>query len=418
MAAPKLENRLKKAEWLRWPQTHAVLAALSADGHTVRAVGGAVRNSLLGRPVEDVDLVTDALPETVIGLARKGGLKAVPTGIEHGTVTVVANHRPFEVTTLRTDVETYGRHAKVAFTDDWEADARRRDFTINALYADANGAIYDPLGGLADIAAHRVRFIGAPEARIREDYLRILRFFRFVAELEAPEIDGEGLAACVRERAGLDRLAAERVRGELARLLIAPAALKALTAMADFGLLTGLLGAVGTLARFERLTVVERAVGTPADFTLRLAALAVAVTEDAERLADRFRLSSAERASLMAAARFRGFDAGLSEQDAKTALYHAGGQAYRSAVLMAWAASGAGADAARWRALYALPDRWPVPAFPLKGADIRALGVPEGPDIGAVLARLEARWIAGGFSGSREALCAEAKRYVEDSAFN
>ena len=176
-------ERLKHAEWLGWPQTRAVFGALTADGHTVRAVGGAVRNVLMGRAVDDVDLAIDAEPETVMELAAKAGLKPVPTGLDHGTVTVIAGHRPFEVTTLRADVETYGRHAKVAFTGDWEGDARRRDFTINALYVNPDGTLFDPLGGLDDVLAHRVRFIGDPSKRIREDYLRILRFFRFVSDV-------------------------------------------------------------------------------------------------------------------------------------------------------------------------------------------------------------------------------------------
>ena len=172
---------LKDAAWLKRPETARVFAALSGDGIETRAVGGAVRNTLLGRPVTEVDLATTAVPDTVMARARKAGLKAIPTGIAHGTVTVVADGTPFEVTTLRRDVETYGRHAKVAFTEDWEEDARRRDFTLNALYADADGALYDPLGGYADLVAGRVRFIGDATARITEDYLRILRFFRFNA---------------------------------------------------------------------------------------------------------------------------------------------------------------------------------------------------------------------------------------------
>jgi len=189
---------LKDAAWLKRPETARVFAALSGDGIETRAVGGAVRNTLLGRPVTEVDLATTAMPDTVMARARKAGLKAIPTGIAHGTVTVVADGTPFEVTTLRRDVETYGRHAKVAFTEDWEEDARRRDFTLNALYADADGALYDPLGGYADLVAGRVRFIGDATARITEDYLRILRFFRFNAYYGKGPLDALGLSACVK----------------------------------------------------------------------------------------------------------------------------------------------------------------------------------------------------------------------------
>ena len=199
---------LKDAEWLKRPETGRVFAALSAPGVETRAVGGAVRNTLLGLPVTEVDLATTAVPDKVMALTRKAGLKAVPTGIEHGTVTVIAGGVPFEVTTLRRDVETFGRHATVAFTEDWEKDARRRDFTLNALYAGSDGTVFDPLGGYPDLEAGRVRFIGDAEARIKEDYLRILRFFRFNAYYGKGPFDREGLEASVRLRDGMEQLSA------------------------------------------------------------------------------------------------------------------------------------------------------------------------------------------------------------------
>ena len=191
---------LKDADWLTRKATQVVFDALSGEGVETRAVGGAVRNAFLKLPVAEVDLATTATPQEVIALAEKAGLKAVPTGIEHGTVTVIADGAPFEVTTLRRDVETFGRHAEVAFTRDWEADAKRRDFTLNALYADREGRVFDPLRGYDDLAAGRVRFIGDPAERIREDYLRILRFFRFNAYYGKGPLDEAGLKACVRER--------------------------------------------------------------------------------------------------------------------------------------------------------------------------------------------------------------------------
>ena len=290
---------LKDAAWLQQAETKRVFAALAGPGIETRAVGGAVRNTLLGLPVAEVDLATTALPETVIALARGADLKAVPTGIEHGTVTVVANGVPFEVTTLRRDVETFGRHATVAFTEDWQEDARRRDFTLNALYAGSDGELFDPLGGYADLAAGRVRFIGDAEARIKEDYLRILRFFRFNAYYGKGPLDAAGLAACVQLRAGLDQLSAERVAGELRKLLVAPQAVRAVEALFDYGLLTQLLGGVPRLLRFARLVAAEEALGLPPDAALRLAALAVFVKEDAERLAARLRLSNNELAVLL-----------------------------------------------------------------------------------------------------------------------
>jgi poly(A) polymerase len=222
---------LKEAEWLQWPETAKVFAALNAEGVETRAVGGAVRDALLGLPVTEIDLATTAVPQKVMTLAREAGLKAIPTGIEHGTVTVIVDEMPFEVTTLRRDVETFGRHAKVAFTEDWEEDARRRDFTLNALYADREGIVFDPLGFYADLMEGRVRFIGDAEARIKEDYLRILRFFRFNAYYGRGPLDADGLAASVKLREGLAQLSAERVAAEMRRLLVAPRAMRGLEAL-------------------------------------------------------------------------------------------------------------------------------------------------------------------------------------------
>ena len=238
------------ADWLKARETQAVFDALSRSGAETRVVGGAVRNALLGLPIGEIDIATTATPDEVIALAERAGLKAVPTGIEHGTVTVIANGQPFEITTLRRDVETYGRHAKIAFTNSWEDDAKRRDFTLNALYADRDGRVFDPLGGLADLEAGRVRFIGDAEARIREDYLRILRFFRFNAYYGKGGLDVEGLRAAVRLRDGVGQLSAERIGGEIKRILIAPGATRAVEALFDYGLLTSLLGGVPRLARF------------------------------------------------------------------------------------------------------------------------------------------------------------------------
>ena len=237
MARAKQSGRLPDlggAEWLKRPETRRVFAALAAEGAEARAVGGAVRNALMGTPVKDIDIATTALPADVMRLSKQAGLHAVPTGFEHGTVTVVADHVPFEVTTLRKDIETFGRHARVTFTTDWSEDALRRDFTMNALYCGAEGTVHDPLGGYADLVARRVRFIGDARQRIREDYLRILRFFRFLAEYgggAAP--DPEGLAAAIAEKAGLAGLSGERIRTELLRLLGAPGAVDAARAMRD-----------------------------------------------------------------------------------------------------------------------------------------------------------------------------------------
>ena len=269
---------------------------LDGVGEEARVVGGAVRNALLAEPIGEIDVATTALPTEVIRRAQAAGFKAVPTGIEHGTITVVVHGQPFEVTTLREDVETFGRHAKVAFGRDWKRDAERRDFTMNALSAARDGAVYDYVGGLADVAARRVRFIGDAAARIAEDYLRILRFFRFHAAYGEGAPDPAGLAACIAGRAGLDQLSRERVRAELLKLLLAKRAVPVIAAMAEAGLLDRVLGGVPLLASHAKMGTLEGTLGLAPDAMRRLAALAVSVVEDAERLRERLRLTNAESA--------------------------------------------------------------------------------------------------------------------------
>jgi len=398
-----LPPRSLDAEWLRRPETQAVFAALAAQGHESRAVGGAVRNALAGAPVGDVDIATVALPAQVVAAAEAAGLKALPTGLEHGTVTVVSGGRPHEVTTLRKDVETHGRHATVAFTDDWAADARRRDFTINALYCSAGGEVFDPLGGYGDVARRRVRFIGDPVARIREDYLRILRFFRFNAGFGEGAPDAAGLSACVRERDGLAVLSAERVRQELMRLLAAPRAAEIVGVMFDHGLIVPVLGAAPRPALLTRLAGIEAQNGLDPDAVLRLAVLAVAVVDDVGRLRDRLRLSNDEADILARAADDDGPDLS-TERAARAHLYAEGGAAYRRRVLLAWAASGDALTAESWRERLALPERWAPPRLPLGGDDVIALGIPEGPRIGELLRQLERWWIAGDFAANETQL--------------
>jgi poly(A) polymerase len=401
---------LKGAPWLERDETRAVFDALEGDGVETRAVGGAVRNTLLGLPVTEIDLATTAVPEEVMARAAKAGLKAVPTGIDHGTVTLVAGGAPFEVTTLRRDVETFGRHARIAYTTNWEEDAKRRDFTLNALYADRDGRLFDPLGGLSDLVAGRVRFIGDAEERIKEDYLRILRFFRFNAYYGKGPLDQQGLAAVVRLRDGMAKLSAERVGAELRRILIAPQAARALEALYDYGLLTGLLGGVPRLADFMRLVAIEAALGRAPEPALRLAVLAMFVEEDAARLTQRFRLSNTEQAVLALAAKVGAGVRRPGEAEAKVALYRLGPIAYAASILIAWTRSAAPVDDADWCALLGLPARWQAPVFPVRGADIIALlGEPKGVEIGSALRRLEQVWIESGFALDREQLLEAAK---------
>lgn len=400
---PQVPPSLSAESWLKRPETQAVFSALKTAGHEARAVGGAVRNALMGQPVGEVDMATPARPDAVMHAVQAAGLKCVPTGLEHGTVTVVSGDVAYEVTTLREDVETFGRHARIAFSMDWAADAARRDFTMNALYCTADGRVIDPLGGYRDIVQRRVVFIGDARARIGEDYLRILRFFRLHAAYGQGEPDRAALDACVRERHGLTGLSAERVRAELLKLLDAPGTLVAVQAMHEFGLLTAILGAAPRPGLLARLLDWEGVLQMPRDPLLRLSALAVAVEDDVERLAGRLRLANGERDALLVVDRRLAAMMELGEVAARQALYRAAGhESWHRLVLGAAAASGIGEDTAR--GLRDLPERWAMPHFPLRGADALDLGMQPGPEVGRVLRDLEAWWIDGDFAADEHAL--------------
>lgn len=375
-----------EGDWIRAPATQAVLAMLTAAGHQGWLVGGCVRDGLLGRPVADVDITTDARPARVVELAEAAGLRTVPTGIDHGTVTLIADGSHFEVTTFRRDVETDGRRATVAFADRLEEDAARRDFTMNALYADASGAVTDPVGGLADLAERRIRFVGDPETRIREDYLRILRFFRFHAWYGDPAsgMDAEALAAICANAGGLDRLSKERIGHEIRRLLAAPDPTPAVAAMQATGVLAHVLP--GADPRFVAPLVHLEANDLAPAWLRRLAALG----GDVEGL----RLSKAEvRALELLRAAIEG-GAGAAEL-----AYHHGEGIARDAILIR-AASGINLPP-DWQAQIAAGA---AARFPLSAADL--MPQLEGAALGKRLAELEARWIASGFTLSREQLLA------------
>ncbi len=395
----RTERKLTEAAWLRSGPLAHLLGVLDRNGEEARVVGGAVRNALLGLPVDEIDVATTAIPDEVVRRVEGAGFKAVPTGIEHGTVTVVIDGQPFEVTTLRQDVETFGRHAKVAFGRDWKADAERRDFTINAFSARADGSVYDYVGGLADLSAHRVRFIGDPKQRIEEDYLRILRFFRFHAAYGTSDhLDREGLAACIVGRNGLDQLSRERVRMEVMKLVVAPHATPTLIAMTDAGLTLRVLGGVTYLASFEMMAKVEAAAGMTPDPVQRLGALGVWVAEDAERLWQRLRLTNAEHERLASMGEgWRQISPAYGEQTAHALLYRLGPQHFADHALLAWARASEGAHDGVWRALATLPQRWTAPAFPLKAADFMSRGVGKGPMLGVVMREAEDAWIRAGF---------------------
>ena len=395
---------LRDAPWLKEGEVTRLLALLNRDGEEARVVGGAVRNALLQLPVAEIDVATTALPEEVIRRVTAAGGKAIPTGIEHGTVTAIIDHHPVEVTTLREDVETFGRKARVAFGSDWKMDAERRDFTINALSATADGTVFDYVGGFEDIAARRVRFIGEPQRRIEEDYLRILRFFRFHAHFGAGAPDSAGVAACVKGRGGLETLSRERVRTEMLKLFVAPRATPALVVMAETGLLGLVLGGVPFLASFENLIKAEAAIGIEPDAVRRLGALGVWVAEDAERLTQRLRLANAELERLLALEHWWRVAPRADAQAARALLYDLGAQSFADRVLVAWSRSEAGAADSAWRDLATLPQRWTAPVFQLKAADFIRRGIAAGPSLGVALRAAERAWIAADFPTDPAAL--------------
>ncbi len=392
------------AEWFLKAETQAVFACLNREGFEARVVGGAVRNTLLNEPVREVDFATTARPEDTLRLAAQAGIKTVPTGLSHGTVTLIVHGMPFEVTTLRQDVETHGRHATVAFGEDWAEDARRRDFTMNALYAGGKGEVYDLLGGAADLLARRVRFVGDARTRIQEDYLRILRFFRFSAQYAQGAFDREGVAAAIRERLGLRRLSRERIRSEMLHILVARRATDAIEVMDESGLLSLILGGVARRQRFHRLSRIETALGLRPDPIFRLAALGAFIQEDAARLSAKLRLSSQETNILLSLAAATPLVTQPRIGDLKAALYRLGPHLYLGHVLLAWASAGASANDAAWTSAVDLLRSWQHPKFPIGGADLIARGWTSGAALGARLKHLEEAWIASGFILSREDL--------------
>lgn len=378
------------APWLSLPETRAVTDMLERAGHCALFVGGCVRNALLNAPVSDLDIATDALPETVMALARDAGLKPVPTGIDHGTITVVSGGAPHEVTTFRHDVETDGRRAVVAFTDDVAEDARRRDFTMNALYCDSRGQLVDPLGGLPDLQARRVVFIEDPEQRIREDYLRILRFFRFTAWY-GDGLDPKGLAACAALAEGIETLAKERIGQEMLKLLAAPDPAPALASMAQSGVLWRLLPGADPRA-LAPLVHLEGEAGVAPDPIRRLVALG------GEKPAENLRLSRAQDAS-----RHKLTQALASEAGAAELGYRLGAENARDVMLLRWALVGQGISADEMVAA----KTGAAQRFPLTAADL----IPDfqGPALGDALRRAEQLWIASGFTLGRDALTSQLK---------
>lgn len=395
----------QQAPWLEAGPLRKILSVLDADGEEARVVGGAVRNTLLGIAPGDVDIATTAKPDVVIRRAQAAGFHTVPTGIEHGTVTLVVREKPFEVTTLRQDVETDGRHAVVRFGRDWKRDAERRDFTINALFLTRHLDVVDHVGGLPDIEARRVRFIGDASRRIAEDYLRVLRFFRFHAAYGEGAMDAEGLSACIRAKPHLGQLSRERVRMELLKLLAAKHAVPVLATMSETGILIDVLGGVPVLASLSNLMKEEAELGLEPSPVRRLGALALRIREDADRLRERLRLTNEEHRRLRGMAEnWWRVSPAESEQSAKALLYRIGADAFVDRALLAFSRAEEKVNDAAWRKLIALPSRWSAPKFPLASKDFTALGVEKGPALGAAIAKAEELWVEAGFPEDKPAL--------------
>jgi poly(A) polymerase len=403
------------------PETQAVIAALEARGVAgcARFVGGCVRNTLMGKPIDDIDIATTLPPDQVIEALHAAGLRAVPTGVDHGTVTAISGGEPYEVTTLRRDVETDGRRAVVAFTLDWDEDAQRRDFRFNALYVDIHGQLYDPTGeGMNDAREGRVVFVGDATTRIREDYLRILRFFRFHAWYGRGEADHEALAACQARKDGLAGLAAERVQKELLKLLAADDPRAALRLMAATGVLSSILPVVTSLARFEALMTIQTEQLFENDPELRLAALIPDDPKIASELAERLRLSNAQKDRLVAAAgKSPRITSWMSPRETRRAVYTLGARTFSDRVKLAWAGADRTAATPQWRGLLALGESWTPPPFPLTGEDILKAGVPHGPMVGEVRREVETWWIDQDFIEDKFSVIERLKAVTQGMAF-
>ena len=422
-------GQLGPEPWLSSPATQSVLAALTADGAEVRFVGGCVRDAVLHRPVRDFDIATHDAPERVMILLERAGIRAIPTGIDHGTVTAVVpgadGHIHYEITTLRRDVETDGRHAKVEFGVDWKADAARRDFTINALFCTPEGRIYDPFDGLPDLGAGRIRFVGDAMKRVDEDALRILRYFRFYAHYGNPPPDVLALRACRAQAPKLAALSGERVSGELLRLLESPDPASVLLLMQGERVLEHVLPEAHDFGRLRVLTFLEvRGILRPrigVDVLRRLAALLPADAVTVAEVARRLRLSKIQAERLVAMAAPREVPDPAADLAALDGFLHRlGADPAIDLILLAWAKHRAAdlhrpGDSAPWVAMIDRALAWRPKTLPVGGADVLALGIAPGPRVGALLGAIERWWVEGDFQAGRDEALARLKTLVADA---
>lgn len=406
--------RVADCDWFRDPTLQSVMTILNESDGEARIAGGAVRNALMDQPVGDIDIATTLPPDMVIERANRAGFKSIPTGIEHGTITVVAKGHPFEITTLRVDVATDGRRADVAFSTDWAADAQRRDLTMNGLYADAAGTVIDLVGGIGDIETGTVRFIGDAERRIEEDYLRILRFFRFFAWYGKGRPDADGLRACARLKSGLSKLSAERVWSELKRLLAAPDPSRSMLWMRQSGVLSAVLAESDRwgIDAIPGLVRTERTLGWPADPMLRLMAIVPPDPARMAQLAKRLRLSKAEMRRMSGWAEQEDLPDTATDVVLKRHLYLGDPTAIEDRIRLRLSALRAKAetddsalmDAAKVSRLLKVATGWKKPVFPLKGSDLVSRGFEPGPTLGKAMADLETVWLESNFVMSKNEL--------------
>jgi len=395
----------KDHPWMSRKEVQQIFEALPEG--SVRFVGGCVRNALLGEPVRDVDLACQLEPAEVQSTLKAAGVKTVPTGIEHGTVTAVVDGKPFEITSLRKDIETDGRRAVVSFTKSWAEDAQRRDFTINALYADAEGNIYDPTErGLVDIKTRMLHFVGDADARVQEDYLRILRFFRFLAWYGGKaKVDAEALKACRENRQGLKKISAERIWTEFKRLLEAPDPARALRIMLTNDILDMLFPEASNVEGLEKIIALENREGLSPDPLLRLMAMSARDEFAMAGLCKRLKTSKAERSRLLGWAGDRtSFDPSGEDRDKKIAIFHAGQNIAHDRFVIRAAGEENPGIASRWMGLRKFSQNWDIPEFPLKGRDLKVAGLKDGPEMGKKLAALKALWVRSGFTADKARL--------------
>jgi poly(A) polymerase len=416
-----MTDSLGQRHWMTAPATAAVFDALEAEGgpDCARFVGGCVRNALVGRPIDDLDIATTLTPDRVTKALKAASIRPVPTGIDHGTVTAVSDRMPHEITTLRRDVSTDGRRATVAFTQDWAEDAQRRDFTLNALYARRDGSIFDPTGhGVADAKAGRIVFVGEPEQRLTEDHLRNLRFFRFYAWFGKGAPDAAALAACAKLKDQIDSLAAERISKELLKLLAADDPRAAVRLMAETGVLDVVLKARANLARFEAVVEVETDQLFECDPVLRLAALLPDDQVAAMGLATRLRLSNPDRDRIVAAlAPTPVLKSWMSPREIRREVYRSDVATFRDRAKLAWAASPRTATTMQWRGMIALAEGWSRPELPLTGQEIMNAGVPKGPLVGQVMREVEDWWIDHDFLDDKLSVIEKLKAVAQGLAY-